>query len=73
MIPISPYQLLMPPTTNNDHSNMPTENSFKQQAELACTMLRNFNMVKSFESPVLTKTALNELLNATVGFISFSH
>lgn len=53
--------------------SMPSENSFKQHAELARNALKTFNAVRQLDSSALPviKTALNELVNVTVDFTRF--
>jgi hypothetical protein len=46
--------------------NMPSESSFKKQAEVARGALKNFNMVRNCNSPAVIKIALNELVDAIV-------
>jgi predicted translin family RNA/ssDNA-binding protein len=48
---------------------MPSENSFKKQADVARDALKNFNTVRALNAPSLAKTALSELVEATVSFI----
>jgi hypothetical protein len=48
---------------------MPSENSFKKQADIARDALKNFNTVRALNVPSLVKTALSELVEATVSFI----
>lgn len=50
---------------------MPSESSFKKQAEIAQDALKNFTAVQSFKSPVVIKAALDELVTSTVAFNSF--
>jgi len=50
---------------------MPSESSFKKQAEIAQDALKNFTAVQFLKSPVVIKAALNELIDATVAFNSF--
>lgn len=53
--------------------SMPSENSFKKQAEVAREALKNFNMVRALNAPSLVKAALTDLVESTVRFpISFS-
>lgn len=49
-------------------SKMPSENSFKKQADVARDALKAFNAVRSLNAPSATKAALSELVEATVCF-----
>ena len=53
-------------------ADMPTEVAFKKQAEVACKALQNFNTVKMLNALSLIKTALTELVKATIPSHSFS-
>ena len=50
---------------------MPSESSFKQQAELARSALKNFNAIRQLDAPGPAKTAFYELANATADFHRF--
>jgi hypothetical protein len=52
-------------------SVMPSETAFKKQAELAREALTNFNTIRQLKAPGLIKTALSELVEATVCSIPF--
>ena len=52
-------------------NKMPSESSFKQQAELARSALKNFNAIRQLDAPGPAKTAFYELVNATVDFNRF--
>ena len=47
-------------------TNMPSENSFKKQAEIAREALKNFNAIRVLNAPGMVKTALFELVEAVV-------
>jgi hypothetical protein len=47
-------------------SKMPSENSFKKQAEVARDALKNFNTVRTLNAPSLVKAALTDLVETTV-------
>jgi len=50
---------------------MPSESSFKKQADLAQDALQSFTAVQSLKSPVVIKAALDDLVAATVAFNNF--
>lgn len=50
---------------------MPSESSFKQQAELARAALKNFKAIAQLDAPGPVKTAFYELFAATVDFNRF--
>jgi hypothetical protein len=50
---------------------MPSENSFKQHAEVARSALKTFNAIRQLDAPGPVKTALNELVTATVDFNNY--
>lgn len=54
--------------TPSNISVMPSESSLKKQTEIVREALKSFNTIQSLNSPGLLKTALNELLDATVFF-----
>lgn len=51
--------------------NMPSESSFKKQAELAQDALKNFTAVQSLKSTALIKAAIDDLIDSTVAFNHF--
>jgi hypothetical protein len=51
---------------------MPSEASFKKQAELAREALTNFNTIRQLKAPGLIKTALLELVETTVRLLLLS-
>ena len=50
---------------------MPSESSFKHQAELARTALQNFHAIRQLDAPALIKSAIEELVVATADFQNF--
>ena len=52
-------------------SIMPSESSFKRQAELAQDALKMFTTVRSMKSTPVIMAAITELIDATVGFNNF--
>jgi hypothetical protein len=50
---------------------MPSESSFKKQAELASDSLKNFTAVQDLKSSAVIKAAMTELIDATVLFNNF--
>ena len=52
-------------------SIMPSESSFKRQADLAREALKSFSAVKSIKSPIIVNAALKDLLDNTVAFNNF--
>ncbi|KAF8801398.1 hypothetical protein BYT27DRAFT_7261939 [Phlegmacium glaucopus] len=51
---------------------MPSESSFKKQAQFACDALTNFNTVLPLKAPTLIKPALLELAESTAAFSTFA-
>ena len=52
-------------------SIMPSESSFKRQAELAQEALKTFTAVRSMKSTTVVTAAITELIDATVAFNHF--
>lgn len=52
-------------------SIMPSENSFKRQADAASDALKVFVSVQNSKSTAVVKAAMTELIDATIGFNNF--
>ena len=50
---------------------MPSENAFKDQAEIASNALKTFVAVQHSASTFIVKAAVNELIDATIAFNNF--
>lgn len=50
---------------------MPSESSFRKQAELAQEALKNFTAVQSLKSTAVIKTAIDELVDSTILFNNY--
>ena len=65
----------MSPAPNDsvsDPAMPPSEDAFKKQAELARQALKNFNAIRSLDAPGPIRTALYELVPATVSSLFFT-